>query len=191
MKTIISWLMFVTVLGGAGDPVAAQEADSVDVEAAALGLTAPENTGGGVVLTSSPESLRGLKAVCLAVQDPNPELEANGLTRQRIYLHVALALVRAGISVVSPEEYRPGEGTPLLNVYIQALNTNGLAFAYNLGLSLSQDVSLARDPETTVAGSTWRSEELGVVPAGRVRDLHESFRTKADEFVADYQAANP
>lgn len=189
MKTIISWCLFVAVLGGMGGPAAAQDADSLEAEA--LGLTVPENTGGGVALTSSPESLRGLEAVCLAVQDLNPELEANGLTRQRIYLHVALALVRAGITVLSPEEYVPGEGTPLLNVYIQALNTNGVNFAYNLGLSLSQDVSLVRDPENTVAGSTWRSEELGVVPAGQVRELDASFRTKVDEFVADYQAANP
>lgn len=192
MKTIICSFLAAALLGAAGGRAAAQDSDSLDVEAEAraLGLTVPQDTGGGVVLASSPESLRGLTEVCLAVQDLNPELEANGLNKGTIYLRTALALIRAGITVVSPEEYRPEDGTPLFNVYIQALDTNGITFAYNLGISLSQNVTLARDAKTTVAGSTWRSEELGVVPAASVMTLLDSFRNKVDEFVGDYQAVN-
>jgi hypothetical protein len=192
MKHVVCAVALVAVLGGGADPGAAQEEDSLsmEAEAEALGLAAPEDTGGGVALTSSPESLVGLKRVCLVVQDLNPELEENGLSRRRIYLHVAMTLVRAGITVISSDRYEPGEGTPFLNVYVQALNTNGVAFAYNLGLSLSHDVTLLRDPAIVVAGSTWRSEELGIVPAGRVRDLDDSIRSKAEQFVADYLAVN-
>jgi hypothetical protein len=192
MKLAIGSFVFVAVMGAFSGAVLAQDEDtlSVDAEAAALGFTLPENTGGGVALTSSPESLRGLEEVCLVVQDMNPEVEEYGLSRRRIYLHVAMALIRAGISVVSYEQYDPEAGTPFLNVYVQALNTNGLNFAYNLGLSLSQNTTLLRDPEIVVPGSTWRSEELGIIPAARVRELDDSIRTKAEEFAADYLAVN-
>jgi hypothetical protein len=135
-------------------------------------------------------SLAGLKSVCIVILDIDDEAEEYGLTERQIHFNVSLTLANAGIDFISREIYDETPGSAYLYIYVNLLSS-GLNYVYNLGVSVSQEVSLIRDPEIALAGSTWRSEELGIIPMGESAKLMESINEKLHEFVEDHAAANP
>jgi hypothetical protein len=135
-------------------------------------------------------SLMGLKGVCILIQDIEDEAEENGLREKQVYFEVSLKLIKAGIDVIPQRFYEDTPGSAYLYVYVHTLNTDGTNYVYNLGLALSHEVNLIRDPEVTVVASTWRSEELGIVPIGEAWKLLESIDAKVEEFIIDHENAN-
>lgn len=136
------------------------------------------------------QSLRGIKEVCVVVLPLDPQVEADGLFRKQIHFELTLELVRGGVSLIQPEAALQEENPVYLFAYVKTLNFDGLNYTYQLGMALYQGVSLLREPETLTYASTWHSEDLGVVPAGQIRDLSHQFVPKAQDFCADLAAAN-
>ena len=139
----------------------------------------------------NPASLEGLKSLCVLVLDIDDEAEANGLQEEQIYFEVTLQLAKKGFSIIPADGYEGSKDSAYLYVFINTLNTDGLTYIYNLGLSLSQEAALIRNPKIAVAASTWKSEELGIVATASAATLRESIRAKVEEFIQDHIAANP
>ena len=138
----------------------------------------------------NPASLKGLKSLCISILDIDDEAEANGLQEEQVYFEVTLQLAKAGFNIIPPDRYENSKDSAYLNVFINTLNTDGLSYVYNLGLSLSQEIALLRNPKVAVMGSTWRSEELGIVATASAATLRESIRVKVEEFIRDHKSAN-
>lgn len=134
-------------------------------------------------------SLRGLQGVYILVHDIDDFAEDDGMNEKQIYFEVSLMLVKAGIGVIPQRFYEESDGVAYLHVYVTTLST-GVNYIYNLGIALSHEVMLQRDPEILTTGITWRSEELGIVSMGEAATVIESIIFKVEEFIADHAAAN-
>jgi hypothetical protein len=184
MKTAI--LVSALLLVGAG--AAAQETSRYTAEDSARVEGEPD------VVTQDPSldlaALRGVEHVCIIVRDIPDEAEANGLAEKQVYFEVAIRLSRAGVDVVPRDRLEEWPDTALLYVSVNLLDLDGLSYVYNLGVSLTQAVTLVRDPAVAVNASSWKIEELGRVPIAESWRLLESVGEKIDVFVSEYQAAN-
>jgi len=135
--------------------------------------------------------LQGLGGVCVFVHDIDDEAEQNGLYEKQVYFNVALKLVKAGIDIIPPNHFEESVNASRMDVFVRTMSPDGVAYVYDLGLSLSQPVSLVRDPTLTFGASTWRSEELGTVSIGESYKLLDSIDQRVDLFIHDYRTANP
>jgi len=64
-------------------------------------------------ITDQKDTLKGLHGVEVVVENPGPEVEKHGLTRQQIQTDVELKLRLAGIKVFSEKERLLSAGMPI------------------------------------------------------------------------------
>jgi hypothetical protein len=183
--SVISWALVLLVPVG----VAAQESDSSEYMYPDTSAIDPEDATIVRGFDVDIESLRGLQGVCIIIHDIDDFAEDDGLNESQVYFEVSLMLVKAGIGVVPQRFYEDSEGVAYLHVYVTILSTV-VNYIYNLGIDLSHEVSLQRDPEIATTGITWRSQELGIVSMGEAETVIDSIILKVEEFIADHAAAN-
>jgi hypothetical protein len=182
---IVIWALALLIPVG----IAAQESDSTQYMYPDASAIDPEDATIVPGFDIDIESLRGLQGVCIIVHDIDDFAEEDGLNEKQVYFEVSLMLVKAGIGVVPQRFYEESEGVAYLHVYVTILST-GVNYIYNMGIALSHEVLLQRDPEIATTGITWRSEELGIVSMGEAATVIDSIIFKVDEFIADHAAAN-
>ena len=89
------------------------------------------------------ETLRGLKGVQVVVEDMDPDVERDGLTKSQLQTDVELRLRKAGIQVLKEEERRATPGRPYLYVAVTTLkDRDGLSYAFAINVDLEQKVAL-------------------------------------------------
>jgi len=140
-------------------------------------------------------SLRGLKGVGVVVESLQSEVERDGLTRSHIRTDSELALRQAGIRVLSEDESLNEPGSPYLYVNLTTVKSEVLyaftSYLYSLQISLRQNVTLTREPNTKVSAMTWQTSVLGSVNAADLENLRKTIRDSLNQFINDYLAANP
>jgi hypothetical protein len=138
-------------------------------------------------------SLRGLPGIFVLVQRLNPELEAEGLTKEQIESDVESRLRMSKIGLLSKEQYSKSSVAPFLHVVPAVLRvklgTTSL-YAYTVIVRLSQRVHLVRNPEIETSAFTWTSE--GTYGAVRsVGDIRTKIADEVDKFISAYISVNP
>ena len=135
-------------------------------------------------------TLRGLKGVCVAVEQLDEEAVKDGLTLDTINTDVELKLRLAGIRVLSYQEWLKEPGAPHLFVSVRVfkLKPRG-GYLYNVQVALRQTVSLGRSPAVTAIGQTWDTGYVGVSP--ELKDVREHTKDRVDDFINAYLSVNP
>jgi hypothetical protein len=138
-------------------------------------------------------SLRGLPGIFVLVQRLNPELEAEGLTKEQIQLDIESKLQTAKIRLLSKEQYSKTPEAPFLHVVPAVLKvrvgTTSL-YTYTVIVRLCQSVHLARNHAIETPGFTWTSEgTYGVVRA--IGDIRSKIADEVDKFISTYSSVNP
>ena len=155
--------------------------------------------------SSGRESLRGLKQLCVVVEDLGSDIQNDGLDRSAVQTDVEVKLRLAGIQVVTCQEASKTPGGPLLVVNINSMLAKDLGlYAVNVELSFEQTVLLEhlefrQDAHVETNPDVWRIFattwiDSGLLTVGKTRvsqAVRDSIRDKVDKFINDYLAVNP
>lgn len=141
-------------------------------------------------LTADQKVLVGLKGVYVLVESLDPQAERLGLTKGQIQTDVELRLRKAGVMVLTREEWKKTPGKPFLYVNISTKTRSGSELcAYSTHVKLEELVTLARGFQT--AGTIWNTGEVGTVGINKISQIRDSVGDRVDSFINDYLAANP
>jgi len=133
-------------------------------------------------------SLRGLTALFVLVEIVDPEIEKDGLTREEMQRDTEQRLRKAGIRVLSKEEWlRTKEGS-YLYVNINARKSSYGVYMNGISLELVQKVLLVRNPKTEVFAATWSRQLLG--QGGYLDRIRYSVQDMVDLFLNSWAEAN-
>src|ERR1700752_1961186 len=100
-------------------------------------------------------SLRDLPGVRVQVTDLNPDAQRGGLVKGEIQTDVESRLRKAGIRVLTEEEWRNMPRAPLLYIRVDALQGSERACAFYANVNLYQRVSIEQTPNTNLLAATW------------------------------------
>ena len=135
-------------------------------------------------------SLKGLKALNVAVEDLKPEVEQGGLNKTSIQSDVELKLRQAGIAVLTKAEMRATPGAPYL--YINVSTHSGSLYSVSITVELCQAVRLDRDPSLWLPdATTWSVMGVGVVGQDKLPELRDGIKHYIDQFISAYLSVNP
>lgn len=133
------------------------------------------------------ESLKGFDTLKVVVEHLEPDLEQAGLTRDQIQTDVEIKLRRAGFIVKGKNEVF----FPYIYLYIQLTSfEKNSGFAFNIAISLKQEVSLSRNKSVSLLSATWDTNITGYLPKSDVGKLREAILAQVDLFINDYLKAN-
>lgn len=137
-------------------------------------------------------TLRGIKGFYVVVEDLAPEIEKIGLTRNQIKEDTEGIIRRAGIRVLSKDEWRNEKGGPWLyvNINIMKVETGTYAYAYDYSVEIQfrQRVILVRNPHLEVFATTWSREFL--YKSGYLGDVRNSVREALRHFTDTFTRQN-
>jgi hypothetical protein len=131
-------------------------------------------------------TLRGLKAVKVAVDPPPSEMEREGLDREHLRARIEQKLRDAGIAI-------DNDAVEFLGLSIstaRAGRKNPLSLM--VGLGLYQVVTLGRDKTAKTVAETWGEQKIMAPPSRGLGDAASStVDGLADDFVKAYRSVNP
>ena len=137
-------------------------------------------------------TLRGLKAVRVVVDSPAPELERQGVVRDRLRAAIEQKLRDAGITVdndaieflgLSISSAQPPRRAPLVAKAPVSLV---------IGIGLYQIVVLNRDKTVKTVTETWGDQRVApAAPKAIERTVTEAVDDLAGEFINAYRGVNP
>ena len=129
-------------------------------------------------------TLRGLTALNVVVDAPEPELQDRGLGVVAVQTEVEQRLLKTGLHL-------DRNANEFLGIRIIAAHGKKTDFAICIVLAAYQAVSLKRDPTIVSATPTWSAESVLLVPPRQFREAWiETIHQLVDEFVNAWEAAN-
>jgi len=132
------------------------------------------------------ETLRGLKGIQVLVEP----ITLAGLTESTLKTDVELKLRKAGIRVLTKDEWLLTQGYPYLYVNVTAIELKSpQEFIYSVNVGLTEDVILSRNRSIETSATTWKKSALGITPD--LRAVREAVGDQVDKFMNDYLAVNP
>lgn len=143
----------------------------------------------GIDDAKSRESLKGIKGVLVIIEDVDPRIAKDGLTKNQIEADVELKLRLAGLKVYKVMTEKESPGLPWLYVAGEGFKDSptGL-YVFNIRVELWQDVYLQRNGERNDA-TTWSIGYFGVSPSiDKIRNL---IKDKVDSFINAWLSVNP
>jgi hypothetical protein len=130
-------------------------------------------------------TLKGIKAVAVAVEDTNADAERDGLTRNQLQTDVEQRLRRAGITL---DNDAPG----ILAVFVNTLKIESGFYVYAIRVQFRQRVRMERNLKIAALASTWEAPSVvGTVGTRALRDVRGSVRDRVDQFINAYLEQNP
>ena len=159
----------------------------------------------------SRSTLRGLRAVCVQVENLDPELKKElkkgRLTEETLQTVIERKLEVEGIKVLSCEEFKKSDFAGMLYVNVRILVPETLQkytytvdgervpkggpierYLYRIDVEFRQTVSLLRDPSVKGLSTTWSTGSLGFRRLDRIRaDVTEQIQT----FISAYTSLSP
>ena len=137
------------------------------------------------------DTLRGLPGVEVVVEELQPEVARNGMTRAGIRAEVAGRLRSSGIPVYASQGENPSPAKPYLYVHINALELMGEeAFAVALKVQLRQTVSSVASESQVVNAMTWDVHNVLSVPTSGFDSLRTEIYAYVDMFISDWLAVH-
>lgn len=137
------------------------------------------------------DTLRGLPGVEVVVEELQPEVERNGVTRAGIRADVAGRLRSSGIPVYDSQGENPSPAKPYLYVHVNALELTGTeAFAVALQVQLRQTVSSVASESQIVNAMTWDVHNVLSVPTSGFDSLRLEIHSYVDMFISDWLAVH-
>jgi hypothetical protein len=130
------------------------------------------------------QSLTGLPAIRVIVEEMGQELDAAGITANQVRVDSELRLRKSGVRVTDAED------APYLYISVNGIKAGESVWALSIEVSLWQDVRLSRNNAWSM-GATWNKGQVAVFSMDRIRNAREHVSDCVDAFINDYLAANP
>jgi len=144
------------------------------------------------------ETLRGLKGVFVLIEYLKEDVAKAGLTDTILQTGVELKLRKAGIRVLTEDEWFLTQGRPYLYVRVRTILIKGIqiwgthqhsGFIYGVTVQFNQDVILSRNRSISSSAGTWGNSWIGTVI--HLRNVRVVISDLVDKFMNDYLAVNP
>jgi hypothetical protein len=141
------------------------------------------------------DSLKGLRSMFVTVHVDGKSLVSCGLTNAQVWSAVVLRLRLAGLNVLNEENWEQMQGKPYLSISLSDTVLSGstghpAGYVCTCSFDLMQEVSLVRQPGSSVDACTWSRGATVIIPpdeGGEVRMVVDSLAT---EFTSAVTAAN-
>jgi hypothetical protein len=129
-------------------------------------------------------TLRGLKALRVAVDPTDEQLQRAGVTVAKVATMVEQQLQKAGLATDE-------NAIEFLGVRITAAHAKKQSSAVCLSLGLYQNVTLARDTKIKAITETWSGDSVVLSPPQLFFEaVSSTINQLVDQFVVAYRAAN-
>ena len=137
-------------------------------------------------------SLKGVRQMNVDVVC-SKETRETDLKQQEIRANIVKQLEQTSVEVLPEQLWAAAPGRCRLKVLIKVYQPPNLkTFIYNLKVYFVQTVNLQRIPQIKVDAVTWELSWLTHSDEKRLtRDVHANLRIMIDNFIRDYQKANP
>jgi hypothetical protein len=138
-------------------------------------------------------TIKGLRGVRVLVEDLAPEIEREGLVKDRIQKSLEERLRAAGIRVLTQEEAVKAPGEPYLYVNVNITFAKGEEeiCSYSIDVALIQNVTLVRFPKQTSYAVTWSTGGVGLIGKKSLGELNGSVEEIVDVFIKAFFSVNP
>ena len=133
----------------------------------------------------SGSSLQGLARAAIQLVGIPPGAATAPLSKSRIRHEIEAAFRKAGIKVLSEEEWSETPGSPAFTVRVHALDKRFGADAFVVEASLVETANLARKPKRAVPAKSWEPLR-GVEVVQGAKDVALYIKEALAEFVEDY-----
>jgi hypothetical protein len=128
----------------------------------------PTNVKIGVTNLIYGDEMRSVKGLRISVDAPNPELEKDGLRREEVLGELTAKIEKAGIKILSDEEWRKTPGKPVLNVAILAVKVEKQNYQYTVTIEVTKSEAENAAPGSEKSKTIWSTHEMG---EGGVSDI--------------------
>jgi len=147
-------------------------------------------------------TLRGLKGVYVSIADLTPESGEIGLTQDQLRTDVELRLRKAGIKVLTQQDFYSAKGKPYLLISVGCkkgevgTRVGNRVYPYkfyalSMMVFLYQNVLLERSPNINVSGATWTGASFGWSSKDNMRNfIKNGLGDIVERFMNDYLAEN-
>jgi len=128
------------------------------------------------------DEMKSIKGFRVSVDSLNPELEKEGLTREAVLQTLTAALEKAGIKILSDEEWKQTPGKPSLSVSIQAVKLEKQNYQYTVTIEVTKSEAKNSAPGSEKSKTIWSTYRMG---EGDVSDI----RTNINEITGVFLKA--
>ena len=135
------------------------------------------------------KSLKGVVGVHVVVESLAPDLVKDGLSADSLETTITDRLNAGGIKLLTEDELSQ-DGAAIFYVSLASVKNDKGMYACDVHAEVIQAAALTRDPHILTPATTWTSTTVGIVGASNVRQLNDTVRKLADEFVRDYLSVN-
>jgi hypothetical protein len=137
------------------------------------------------------KTLDGLKGVYVSIEPLDPEIKGAGLTENQLKMDVERKLRKAGIKVLTKQEWSKTPGRPAFWVRIGNARLESNHFFYII-VGLIQDVNLSRAPSFQTSAPTWYISSGIATTGGKLAELcRRTVKEMTDVFINQYLSVNP
>jgi len=126
------------------------------------------------------DEMRSIKDFRVSVDPLNPELEKEGLTREAVLQTLTAALEKAGIKILSDEEWRKTLGKPVLNATIQAVKLEKQNYQYTVTIEVMKSEAYDSASRSEKIKTIWSTYDMG---EGDVSDIRDRINEKMGFFL--------
>jgi hypothetical protein len=132
-------------------------------------------------------TLRGLAGVTVVVEEMQPGLKKYGqklgLQREQIKTETESILRKAGISVLTYDQWLKTPGRPFLYIVINTHEYEKYWYAYDVRAELRQRVLLEANPSVVAMASTWSINVTGNTHIGRLGEMKGNLNALLEGFI--------
>jgi len=130
-------------------------------------------------------TLKGLKAVRVAVDPPDAELQRAGVTTTKLVAMIEQRLQKAGMAT-------DNSAVEFVGLRVSAAHARKKPSAVSLTLGLYQIVTLVRDPKIKATTETWSGESVVLAPPELLHEaVSNTVNQLVDQFADAFRKANP
>ena len=140
-------------------------------------------------------SLKGLVGVYVLVEKIPESVSKAGLTPEDIRLDIEKRLRKAGIPVLSRQEFVGAPGAPRIYFQVNAAEYEGKylwssrKFAFSVRLELGQLATLSRDKNKEFYVTTWQTGAVGYSDAEKLVAIKDDILELVDRFIKAWNEA--
>jgi len=136
-------------------------------------------------------SLTGLYGFHVIIEDLRPEIEKDGLKKEQIRKDIESQLLKAGIRVLTEEEQMKTPGGPVLQVIVSVLKSKSYGcYVFHIFMSLTQWVSLERNPAIKAPAATWHFGSTGIIDYKKLNNIRNEVKEELARFINAYLSVN-
>jgi hypothetical protein len=133
-------------------------------------------------------TLRGIPGVSVVVEELQSGLEKygqkRGLQREQIKADAESVLRKAGIPVLTYDQWLKTPGRPFLYIVVNTHEYEKYWYAYDVRVELKQRVLLETNPSVVAMATTWSMNMTGNTHIGKLGEVKENLEAFMEKFIA-------